>query len=195
LSKKKKVILIIAILSCIGLAFIGGQSFAKYVSEVRGDGMAEVATWDFKVNGQSQVNQTIDLGSTCNNATLVDHKIAPGTSGSFNINIDAEHSDVGITYLVQVKDETEKPRNLKFYYNSQEYDSVSEILNGLTGTFEANTANKSITVKVEWVWPYEVGDDALLVNYNDRMDTSDAQNIANYRFDVFVTGTQVRPQA
>lgn len=88
MSKKKKVILSIAILSCIILAFIGGQSYSKYVSEVKGEGMAEVATWSFQVNGQKEQVQTIELGSTCNNETLVNNKIAPGTSGSFNIIVD-----------------------------------------------------------------------------------------------------------
>lgn len=88
MSKKKKIILSIAVLSCILLSFIGGQSYSKYVSEVRGEGMAEVATWSFKVNGQKEQVQTIELGSTCNNETLVNNKIAPGTSGSFNIIVD-----------------------------------------------------------------------------------------------------------
>lgn len=83
MSKKKKAILIIAILSCIILSFIGGQSYSKFVGEVRGDGMAEVATWSFKVNGKKEEVQTIQLGSTCDNETLINHKIAPGTKGSF----------------------------------------------------------------------------------------------------------------
>ncbi len=74
LSKKKKIVLIVAVLSCLILSFIGGQSYSKYVSEVRGDGMAEVATWSFKVNGQKEEVQTIQLGSTCNNETLVNNK-------------------------------------------------------------------------------------------------------------------------
>ena len=54
LTNKKKVLIVLAILAVILLAFIGGQAYAKYVSEVRGEGIAEVATWSFKVNGQEE---------------------------------------------------------------------------------------------------------------------------------------------
>ena len=82
MTKKKKVRLVLTILAVILLAFIGGQAYAKYVSEVRGQGVAEVATWSFKVNGQSEHVEQIDLVSTCDNETLVDNKIAPGTKRS-----------------------------------------------------------------------------------------------------------------
>ena len=75
MSKKKKIIVTGAILLCIIISFIGGKTYSKYVSEVRGDGMAEVATWSFKVNGQKEQVQTINLISTCNNETLIDNKI------------------------------------------------------------------------------------------------------------------------
>jgi len=54
LSKKKKIILTVAILSCVAISFLGGHSYSKYVSEVRGDGMAEIATWSFKVNDKKK---------------------------------------------------------------------------------------------------------------------------------------------
>ena len=119
MSKKKKIICVLAILSCIILSFVGGQSFAKYVSEVRGDGIAEVATWNFQVNGQKEQVQNIQLTSTCNNETLVDNKIAPGTKGSFNIMVDGTGSDVGINYKINFEEKGTKPTNLKFSYNGR----------------------------------------------------------------------------
>ena len=55
LTKKKKIIAALAILAIILLAFVGGQAYAKYITEVKGEGMAEVATWNFKVNGQKEI--------------------------------------------------------------------------------------------------------------------------------------------
>ena len=49
MSKKKKVIIVSSILIIMLLAFIGGQAYAKYISQVRGNGIAEIATWSFKV--------------------------------------------------------------------------------------------------------------------------------------------------
>lgn len=194
MSKKKKIVLIIAILSCILLSFIGGQSFSKYVSEVRGDGIAEVATWSFKVNGQKEEVQTIQLGSTCNNETLVNNKIAPGTNGSFNIIVDGTGSEVGIDYNIKFENESTKPTNLKFIYDGKEYTSIAKLENDLSGTIYANDEDKTRTLIVNWKWDYETGSTESEIAQNDKIDTQNAQDIANYTFNVIVSGTQVVPQ-
>lgn len=172
-----------------------GQSYSKYVSEVRGDGMAEVATWSFKVNGQKEEVQTIQLESTCDNETLNEHKIAPGTSGSFNIIVDGASSNVGIHYNIRFTDESSKPTNLKFIYDNQEYRSISELESILSGTIQANDEEKTKTLTIHWEWPYETGNNESEIANNDKIDTQDAQDIANYTFHVIVSGTQVEPQA
>lgn len=43
MSKKKKIIVIVAILSAIVISFLGGQTFSKYITEVKGTGSAQVA--------------------------------------------------------------------------------------------------------------------------------------------------------
>ncbi len=194
MSKKKKVILIISVLSCVLLSFIGGQSYSKYVSEVRGDGMAEVATWNFRVNGQKEEVQTIQLESTCDNEILDKHKIAPGTNGSFNIMIDGTGSDVGINYNIKFTNESTKPTNLKFIYDDQEYDSITELESILSGTIQANDEEKAKILTIYWEWPYETGDNENEIGNNDEIDTQDAQNIATYTFNVVVSGTQVEAQ-
>lgn len=193
MNKKKKVIFIIAILSCTLLSFIGGQSYSKYVSEVRGDGMAEVATWSFKVNGQKEQVQTIQLESTSDNESLNHHKIAPGTSGSFNIVVDGTSSDVGIDYKIKFTNESNKPNNLKFIYENQEYSSIMELETILSGTIQANDVDKIKTFTIYWKWPYETGNSKSEIASNDKIDTQNAQDIATYTFNVIVSGTQVKP--
>lgn len=194
MSKKKKIILVIAILSCILLSFIGGQSYSKYVSEVRGDGMAEVATWSFKVNGQKEQVQTIQLESTCDNESLIHHKIAPGTSGSFNIVVDGTSSNVGIDYNIKFANESKKPTNLKFIYDNQQYSSIMELESILSGTIQSNDVDKVKTFTIYWQWPYETGSSKSEIANNDKIDTQNAQDIATYTFNVIVSGTQVKPQ-
>ena len=192
---KKKTIAIIAILVAIILSFVGGQTYSKYVTEVRGDGTAQIATWDFKVNGQKEEVQTISLGSTYDSSTLVNGKIAPGTEGNFQIKVDATGSDVGIDYKIKFSDETTKPTNLKFYYQEVEYNSVLELGDVLSGTINADDENKSKTFDIKWKWNYETGSNPTEVASNDKIDTQNAQEITNYEFDVIVSGTQVVPQA
>ena len=41
MTRKKKALIVLAILTVILLAFLGGQAYAKYVSQVKGQGIAE----------------------------------------------------------------------------------------------------------------------------------------------------------
>ena len=195
MSKRKKVIIVSSILIIMLLAFIGGQAYAKYISQVRGNGIAEIATWSFKVNGQKEQVQEIKLVSTYNSETLVNNKIAPGTSGSFNIIVDATGSEVGIKYNIKFAEESNKPQNLKFVYGGKEYDSIKQLGDELSGTIAANEEDKTRTINVQWKWNYETGSSAEQINANDIIDTNDAISIANYTFQEIVTGTQVEPQA
>ena len=195
MSKRKKVIIVSSILIIMLLAFIGGQAYAKYISQVRGNGIAEIATWSFKVNGQKEQVQEIKFVSTYNSETLVNNKIAPGTSGSFNIIVDATGSEVGIKYNIKFAEESNKPQNLKFVYGGKEYDSIKQLGDELSGTIAANEEDKTRTINVQWKWNYETGSSAEQINANDIIDTNDAISIANYTFQVIVTGTQVEPQA
>lgn len=176
------------------VAFIGGQSYSKYVTEVRGDGMAEVATWNFQVNGQKEKVQTIPLVSTCNNETLANDKIAPGTSGSFNIIVDATGSEVGINYNITFANESTKPSNLKFIYDKQEYSTISELETILSGTIPANDEDKTRLFTIDWQWPYETGNSESEIVNNDKIDTQNAEDISTYTFNIIVSGTQVVPQ-
>ena len=194
LTNKKKILIILAIVSAIVVSFIGGQSYAKYVSEVKGHGVAEVASWSFKVNGQEEQTQTIQLASTYDNKTLVNNKIAPGTKGSFNIVVDANGSDVGINYSVKIVNEQNKPNNLKFIYENVEYNTITELENVLSGTINADDENKERTLTINWVWNYETGSNATQIAENDAIDTNDGKTITNYSFDVIVSGVQVMPQ-
>lgn len=133
MTNKKKIVLIVAILSMIVISFMGGQSFSKYISQVKGYGQFDIAKWSFLVNGQESSMNTIDLSSTCNNGTLINNKIAPGTEGNFNIEIDATGSEVGIQYQVTFDEKSQKPNNLFFIYNRSTYANFSDLAYALKG--------------------------------------------------------------
>ena len=194
MSKKKKILIIMAILSCIILAILGGQSFSKYISEIKGNGSADIAQWNFQVNNEKEEIQTIELKSKYDNEIIAQNKIAPGTEGSFDININASQSDVGIDYNIKFTDETAKPTNLKFIYEGQQYDNITALSDNLSGRFDANAEEKQKTFTIKWVWPYETGANDIEKAKNNKIDTDEAQEIANYSFKVIVSGTQVPTQ-
>ena len=194
LKKSKKIVLIIIAIILIMLAFLGGNAYAKYMSKVTGQGTADIASWNFKVNEKEDKLQTISLKSTVNNSSLVNNKIAPGTEGSFQIKLDATGSEVGINYIIKFENESEKPTNLKFTYNNKSYNSLTELQEALTGTINADEKNKITTLTIGWNWKYETGTSLQQIATNDVVDTQDAKKMNNYTFDVSVSGTQVMPQ-
>lgn len=194
MNKKKKILLIVAILLVILVSFFCGRAFAKYKAEVKGSGTEEIANWVFKVNGKEDQIQKIDLLSTYDNETLIDNKIAPGTSGKFDIILDATGSDVGVNYQVRFLNESEKPQNLIFVYDNNEYSTIQDLEQNLTGTIDANEENKTRTITIEWKWKYETGSTEEEINQNDIIDTETAKQIRNYTFDVNVIGIQVEPE-
>ena len=194
MKKNKKVLIIALVLLAITLSFIGGRTFSKYIAEVNGSGTADIANWVFKVNGQEDSVQNVNLLSTYNNETLVNNKVAPGTSGSFNIVIDATGSEVGVDYDVTFLNESEKPQNLVFMYDDTKYSTIQDLQQDLSGTINANDENKTRTITIDWEWQYETGNNENEIAQNDEIDTQNAKQIENYNFDIRVTGTQVTPQ-
>lgn len=194
LKKSKKIVLLVIAIIAILLSFAGGQAYAKYMSRVTGQGTADIASWNFKVNENEEKLQTISLKSTINNPTLVNNKIAPGTEGKFQIKLDATGSDVGINYVIKFENESQKPKNLKFIYNGNVYNSLTDLQQDLVGTIHANDENKMKTLTVDWNWKYETGNTEKEIAANDSIDTQNAKQMSNYSFDVIVSGTQVMPQ-
>ena len=193
LTKKRKIILVSSILVLLLISFFIGQAYAKYFTKLKGEGVAEIASWDFKVNGQKEQVEKINLNSTMNNESLIGNKIAPGTEGSFNIVIDATGTDVGINYNIEFSEESNKPTNLKFTYDEKEYNSIEELTDNLSGVINANDENKERTLNIKWKWDYETGETPEEIASNDEIDTREAANLADYTFNVTVSGTQVQP--
>lgn len=194
MSKKKTALLVICLLLALILSFMIGKTFSKYISEVKGTGTAEIANWVFKVNGKEDAIQNVNLLSTYNNETLINNKVAPGTSGSFNIVVDATGSEVGVDYVIQFLNESEKPQNLIFTYDDQQYTTIQDLEKDLSGTINANDENKTRTITIYWEWQYQTGENENEINQNDIIDTNNAKQLENYTFDICVAGTQVMPQ-
>ena len=195
MKNKKKLIIPLCVLVLLIAIFIGGSTFSKYITELNGNGTANIAKWSFKVNGNKEMLQTVKLENTCDAKKLVNGKIAPGTSGAFKINIDATTSEVGIDYKVEFKNEKNKPRNLKFQYGDKIVNTIKELEDALKGRIDANEESKSRELTIQWFWKYETGSNVNEIIQNDKLDTEDAINVLNYTFDINITGTQVLPNA
>ena len=96
------------------IAFISGQILVKHKSKILGEGKAQISKWSFKVNGNSKQMKEINLiyQNEIDEDSITENKIAPGSSGYFDIIIDTTESDVGIDYKITFENEQGKPSNL-----------------------------------------------------------------------------------
>lgn len=194
---KKRALRVCLVIALILLIFLVGYTFAKYYSEIKGGGSGSIAKWSFVANTNKDTIQTISLVDSSNNESLVNGKIAPGTSGSFDIIIDATGSEVGVNYEVNVSEESNLPKNLKYKAiidgeETEEYDSLTELAEEkFDGTLDTLNGEYSKTITVEWNWPYETLDATGKPAIGDSMDLADGTKTnLEYAFVLQIIGTQ-----
>lgn len=188
-NKSKKIIKIALALLLVVLIQTIGITYAKYIAEERGTGEASIAGWAFEMTKNETETKNVELVNTVKKSTLVNGKIAPGTSGAFDLKIDATGSEVGMDYAINFANEKNKPQNIVFIYNGNTYKSLSEI-DCITGNIAYNATQKYEIILIEWKWEYETGNTDDVILNNDKIDTQDGIALLNYTFDIIATGTQ-----
>ena len=191
-TRNKPIIILIALLLITAIAF-SMYAYAKYKTTLKGNGTATVAKWSFKVNEQTQTIPDIDLATTMKKVNNVaENKLAPGTEGSFDLNLDATGSEVAIDYNIKLA-VTEKPSNLRFYTNSsytKEIASTDGVMN-VSGVMSLEEIKTIQTKTIYWKWAYQTGTAANDIVANDKIDTADSKK--SVTMTITVTGTQRNP--
>ena len=171
--EKKRKALVIVLLLLFGLtAGYIAATYAKYAGSFNGSGTVTVAKWAFEDDNSSQTF-TINLDKTYDVDTLVDGKIAPGTSGSFTIALSNANTEVGVDYTITLGSTTNKPTNLVFNGGG-----------AITGTLKPGQTG--VTETITWEWPYETTD-------GDADDTTDGETANTMTVNATITGVQVEP--
>ena len=132
----------------------------------------------FNVQFQNTKLKALDLMKTIDEKTLVYEKIAPGTSGRFDIIL---HANQNMNYQIQFESKNEKPSNL-FFYSTEEkktYHTLEELGEDLTGKI---LQNEEKTIPIYWEWKYETDEE------QDAQDTLEARKIREYHFLIYVQG-------
>ena len=188
-TRNKPVIILLALLLITAIVF-SMYAYAKYKTTLTGNGTATVAKWSFKVNGQTQTIPDIDLATTMKKVNNVaENKLAPGTEGSFDLNLDATGSEVAIDYNIKLA-VTEKPTNLRFYTDSsytKEIASTDGVMN-VSGVMSLEEIKTIQTKTIYWKWAYQTGTAANDIVANDKIDTADSKK--SVTMTITVTGTQ-----
>lgn len=169
------------------------MTYARYVTNLSDieEQTVTVARWNFEADNPKGSIYSFTFDTTYNENTLVDGKIAPGTTGHIDFVLSNETSEVAADYTIDLT-LPEFPRNLKFYITdvaTSDPEGKTEITNGakLVGTLPVGTTSHSRTLY--WEWPYDTTDHA-----NDAQDTLDGQtdqtSIENNKFVFAITGVQ-----
>lgn len=132
----------------------------------------------FHIQYQNRKLKVLNLSDTVDNKTLVYEKIAPGTSGRFDILLT---SNEDLNYKIEFESKSEKPTNLQFYTseNEKSYHSLEELGEDLTGIV---LRKEEKTIPVHWKWEYEISEE------QDKQDTLEAKKIREYDFLIYVQG-------
>lgn len=139
----------------------------------------------FKVSFKSIDIKQIDLIKTVNKNTYVNEKIAPGTSGSFKILLEANKNS---KYKINFISVNEKPQNLHFKALKDEEEIVkADTLEKLSEKLEGNINKKeSIKIEIQWYWDFENNK-----TNSDIQDTEDSKKIKRYQFNLYALGEEI----
>lgn len=195
--KNTKRILLAIILLLLLVILLISFTYSKYAQTIQTGAKGRIARWNFSGNVESSTTNIISLSDTLDDDS---DTIAPGSSGTFSIVVDATGSDVDIDYSVKYISEENKPENLFFVYGNdktQKYYSMEDLMKAinrsndvstLSGTIKSTDATQKAVYDIYWEWPYETIDDAGTIF--DYQDVVDGQNAKDYSFKVEITGIQ-----
>lgn len=172
--KEKKIILFVLLGMFLSLIGIGGASYSLYKSSPRGKTTGAIANWNFMVNGSKD---TFSINLAANAVNTSNGKLAPGSYGSFDINLDASSTDTDVNYVITFNNLVGKPTNMRFY-SDPNYVTELDLENAKIDGVIKQSDNMVKTVTIYWKWTYEGAEDNL---YQDKV----------LSFNINVVGSQV----
>ena len=166
----KKLLIVIALLLIVGLSI---STYALYKSSATGEASATVADWEVKVNTTSIVTNNEFTISDINwetNDNVKSGLIAPGSTGTLTLLIDATDSETSVNYSINA-DTTE--------LSNDNFTLTAATGSSLTGSV-AYGETKSVTLNITWD-----ADDSTDSNTADM-----ALKGSNIKIPITVTATQ-----
>ena len=195
MTKKKKIILLLACLSLIIFVGSTAYTYAKYFSQTKRDIGTNIKKWSIKVN-----NNDITTGTTLSDkitATftgsehIAKNTMAPGSEGYFEINLDYSNVEVSFEYEISIVENNTVP-DISIY--KLEVDGTEIEGNGLNisnviniNTDDDTDKKKDIKVCIRWN-----DDEANGATLSDEEDTQVTINNDSLDFDVKLSFIQIQ---
>ena len=188
--KKFKLLIVIF---CLAISFsLISNTYSRYVASSEGNVEVSFAKWEILVNNVDITNNTsssITFNPTIDhNNNVADGKVAPSSTGYFDVQIDPSNVDVSFKYKIDLDIDSEDIPDLmitKYAILDSNY-SVGDTLtyNTLTNGYIENTVNYSnnlqpFTVRVFFEW-YEGVNESM----NDSDDSAIGTDSENQSFTI-----------
>lgn len=185
--KRILMIVIFAAMLCMSTLLLQ-VTLAKYRDKVSSPLNTTVANWNIKLNNEEIRNKTqleTDITPVFDtNPNVKENVIAPGSTGYFDITIDATNVDVNFTFKVDITNDNENIQDIKAIAYSinggerQEYTNSS-----IEGEITHNTP--STTVRIFIIW-----DDSEQETMDNQADTELALNTDSLSLNANIEFTQ-----
>ena len=105
----KKIIIVCTLLICF-IFLITRVTYSSYESNTAGSVNGNIAGWNIKVNDvivSNEVDKEVDIDDVVWNATHTrSGKLAPGSTGTFNIKLDFSGTEVAVRFDIEIIDKT-----------------------------------------------------------------------------------------
>ena len=108
----KKIIVVCTLLICF-IFLITRITYSSYESNTAGNVTGNIAGWNIKINDvivSNEVDKEVDIDDVVWNSTHTrSGKLAPGSTGTFNIKLDFSGTDVAVRFDLEIIDKTIDP--------------------------------------------------------------------------------------
>ncbi|MBP5678883.1 MAG: hypothetical protein J6X28_03550 [Bacilli bacterium] len=177
MKKKNDVYFLVLFTVIVGitLMYMFQSSYAKYRRQTETTVQARVASWNLKVNNEDISSSTTLTNSITptidSNPYVKAGTIAPGSSGYFDIIIDATNVDVDFTYTVTGEVDDDTPLEdliIKNYKVNNGSTTAYNSTTGIVGDIPMNTSRTTIRMYFEW-------NDSATNTMDNQEDTAYAQ--------------------
>lgn len=196
-NRKKSAVLVLLLL--LLFVVVGGYTYSRYTSTGDVTSTATIAKWAVKIGGANLDTYTTDspLETTLtlvDNEYVADDVIAPGSKGTYEVEIDPTGSQVAIDYTIKLEEvKGLNPENTQIKVTGAKYtieggteqDATVSTTDGtvtISEDLDSVMANKKVTVKVTIEW---VNDET-----NNTIDTTNGKNGGNVIVTSSITAKQ-----
>lgn len=179
----KKILFLLIMCICILLIYKIIDIYAVFHSELEANVELKNGVWNITINGEKittgvETQFTIDQIQTTENAHVKPGNLAPGLSGSFEIAINPEDTNVSVRYDITLNQEELGSSNLKIK-SIEEVEIGYELINTAENTYTGiiplrdiqNGVTHKIRMEVEWA------DDGLNNENDTELGTNATQQL------------------